>query len=332
MSDGPLETVWCRTLPAADARAYDDFLASARGAHYAQHAAWAKVAVAGRPRTARFFIARSRGRIVGTALVLLPAVGPLHAPVAVIERGPVCDDPADLDRVLAALVRVARRHGVVRLSAMPYWADEDAARAEASLVRAGFRDVQTPDGAHATTLRMDVGGKTDEAILAGKERATMRKWLNGASRVGATVRRAPPIDMAILERLDTALNASQGRSTRAPWFAAAAAYLRDDPSRGALLVCEHEGAAVSAVLALRHARTTVYCAGASIVEARSFSKMAPPLFEAARWARDEGCDVFDLGGVPAEGDDDPKRGAIAQFKRGLSRTPVRLVREHVRWF
>jgi lipid II:glycine glycyltransferase (peptidoglycan interpeptide bridge formation enzyme) len=191
--------------------------------------------------------------------------------------------------------------------------------------------VQELDGAHASTLRVDVGGKDDDAILAGSERKKLRYELKNAEKAGARVRRGGAEDVAILARLDAELAAAQGRHERGAWFAAIAEYLREDPARGALLVCEHEGTAVSAVLVLRHATTAVYCAGASVVAQRPFSKTALPLVEAARWARDAGCATFDLGGVPLEGDDDPKRAAIAQFKRDFSKTPVQLVREHARW-
>jgi lipid II:glycine glycyltransferase (peptidoglycan interpeptide bridge formation enzyme) len=326
-----LETVWSARLGARDARDYDDFVTRAHGTHYAQSAAWARVATAGRARAARFFLARRDGRVVGAALVVRPGVGGIVAPVALVDRGPVCDDVGELEEVMAALRGAAVRRGVVRVSAMPYWAGDDAARAEIAMKRAGFHDVQELDGAHACTLRVDVGGKNDDAILAGSDRKKLRYELKSAEKAAASVRRGGADDVGVLARLDAALAASQGRRARDAWFAAIAAYLREDAGRGAVLVCEHEGAAVSAVLVLRHARTAVYCAGASILEQRPFSKTALPLVEAARWARDAGCDTFDLGGVPLEGDRDPKRAAIAQFKRDFSKTPVALVREHARW-
>jgi lipid II:glycine glycyltransferase (peptidoglycan interpeptide bridge formation enzyme) len=328
----PAATVWTARLSENDARDYDDFVRGARGAHYAQTAAWAPVATAGKKRAARFFLARSGGRVVGAALVLRPNAGPLVAPVALVERGPVVDEIESLCDVLVALVSTARLHGVARITAMPYWAGDDAERAEAALARAGFTNVQELDGAHASSLRVDVGGKTDDAILAGSERKKLRYELKNAERAGATVRRAAPSEMATLARLDAALAHAQGRGARGAWFDAVADYLRAGDDRGALVVCEHEGAAVSAVLVLRHGKTAVYVAGASIVEPRPFSKTAMPLVAAAMWARDAGCDTFDLGGVPMPGDVDEKRIAIAQFKRDFAKTPVRLVREHARWF
>ena len=333
-----MEIVWGSALGDRDARDYAALVEEARGAHYAQTIAWASVAVAGRRRHARFFLARRGGRAIGAAVVLRPrAWGPLLAPIAIVERGPVCADPSDLEIVVRALAREARRHGVARISVMPYWAGDDAVVAEAALARAGFRDVQARDGAHARTVRVDVGGRSDAEILAGPERKKLRYELRNAEREGIVVRRSNSArDFAILARLDEALARSQGRRPRArAWFDAAGAYLREDERRGALFVCEPSGAsgeAISAALVLAHAKLALYVAGASQIGPRSFSKMASPLFAAAQWARDVGAEALDLGGVPLEGDDDPKRVAIAQFKRDFSKTNVRLVGEHARWF
>jgi lipid II:glycine glycyltransferase (peptidoglycan interpeptide bridge formation enzyme) len=60
--------------------------------------------------------------------------------------------------------------------------------------------------------------------------------------------------------------------------------------------------------------------------------MAPALMAAIRAARDAGCEVFDLGGVPLPEDRDEKRVNIARFKFDFASSPVRLVGEHARWF
>ena len=70
--------------------------------------------------------------------------------------------------------------------------------------------------------------------------------------------------------------------------------------------------------------------GASDPAPARFSKMLPCLVAAIRWCRDLAC-AFDLGGIPMEGDTDPKRAAIAQFKRDFSQTRVALVAQHARW-
>jgi hypothetical protein len=60
--------------------------------------------------------------------------------------------------------------------------------------------------------------------------------------------------------------------------------------------------------------------------------MALPMMEAVRWGRDNGCRVFDMGGIPMDGDTDEKRASIAQFKFDFAKTRVPLVRAHARWF
>lgn len=60
--------------------------------------------------------------------------------------------------------------------------------------------------------------------------------------------------------------------------------------------------------------------------------MVVPVAQAVLWAKKIGAHSFDLGGIPLEGDTDPKRGSIAKFKYGSSHTEVSLVHEHVRWF
>jgi lipid II:glycine glycyltransferase (peptidoglycan interpeptide bridge formation enzyme) len=59
--------------------------------------------------------------------------------------------------------------------------------------------------------------------------------------------------------------------------------------------------------------------------------MVPAMAAAIRWAHAEGCDAFDMGGIPLEGDADEKRRSIAQFKLDFAKTPVSLVGEHARW-
>jgi lipid II:glycine glycyltransferase (peptidoglycan interpeptide bridge formation enzyme) len=336
MPDALLETVWTDALAGADAADYDRFVDAAAGGHAAQTRGWAKLATTGRRFDTRWFLAREAGgAVVGAALVLRPrAIGPLALPVAIVERGPVVAAPDDLARVVPAFVSVARKHGVARVQVMPYFADADAERAEAALAAAGLRDVQELDGAHAATLRLAIAGKTDDAILEGKDRKKLRYELKHAAKIGATVRRGEPKDMGELARLYEALMGSQGKSGKpAAWFDAAAAHLLDPAAaRGALFLCDHAGETLSAVLVTRHANVATFLMGASIPSPRPFSKMALPLMEAIRWAREAGATIFDMGGVPLEGDDDEKRAAIAQFKFDFTKTRTRLVREHARWF
>jgi hypothetical protein len=126
------------------------------------------------------------------------------------------------------------------------------------------------------------------------------------------------------------MRSQQMRSRGSSWWNALEAYLRDE-AHGALFVCEHQGRVVSACVVLRHGTLATYAWGASVLAPLPFTKTAPALVEALRWAQRGGCSAFDLGGVPLDGDHDPKRAAIAKLKYDFSRHPVRLVRLHARW-
>jgi lipid II:glycine glycyltransferase (peptidoglycan interpeptide bridge formation enzyme) len=323
---------WTRTLDGRDAEDYDRFVESAAGGHYAQARWWAPVACAGRPFRSSFVLARERdGRVVGAAHVLRAQAGGVPLPAAVIERGPVVDDPARLPSLLAQLSVAARRRGILRLSISPYWDGERAMAVERVLGGLGWRKRQTADGAHAVTLRLSTGDLSDGAPFAGGDFASLRRKISAADKAGARARRGGVADLPALARLHDALMARQGlRRKSTAWVAAVAAAGVEDPGRLGLFLTEHEGVPVAAALMVRHGHLVTYAVGASDSRPSKFSKMVPSFVAAIRWCRELGCD-FDLGGVPMAGDDDPKRASIAQFKRDFSQTRVELLGLHTRW-
>lgn len=328
----PLKSILARTLSARDRDAYDSFVDDAPGGSYAQARAWAPVAVAGRRFTPQYFLTRREGSVVGAALVLRPkAMGPLLVPVAIVERGPVTARVDDLPEVLTELRRALRRRGVLRLQVMPYWADRQAAEATQHLARAGFRSVQTFDGAHARTLRVELTDKTGATVFAGKAGEALRRKLRQAEKAGATARRGTRSDLRALETLYAELMGGQGRGGKPKAYFDALGKLIDEGRRGAIFLCEHEGAVVSALFASRHGRLATFVVGASSAAEKTFSKMAPAMNAAVQWALEGGAEAFDMGGIPLEGDPDEKRRSIAQFKLDFAKNPVALVTEHARW-
>ena len=263
---------------------------------------------------------------MGAALVQRPRVAGVSLPWAWIDRGPVVERVEDLAPVTRAVARALRARGVARLRISPYWAAEEAARAEAVLHADGWRDVQTFDGPHASTLRLTLAGKSEAELFAGKVREQVRWRAGQATKAGAVARRGARADWALLRTLHRDLMRSQGRRDRpAAWWEELQRFASDD-RRGALFACDHAGATIAVAAVLRHGSLAVYAWGAAVPDRLPFSKAVLPLMAAVRWARDAGCSTFDLGGIPLEGDTDPKRAAIATFKYDFDRTPVRLVR------
>jgi lipid II:glycine glycyltransferase (peptidoglycan interpeptide bridge formation enzyme) len=130
--------------------------------------------------------------------------------------------------------------------------------------------------------------------------------------------------------METRARSEGKRGHKGAYFEALKRYFDDD--RRAIFVGEYEGKPVSVILATRHGPLAIYVAGASSDRDLSFSKMIQPMTKAVLWGKEQGCDTFDFGGMPMIGDTDPKRNAIALFKRSFSRTEIALVHEHTRWF
>jgi lipid II:glycine glycyltransferase (peptidoglycan interpeptide bridge formation enzyme) len=334
VSVGRIEAVWSSRLSQADGEAYDAFVASARGGHFSQTRGWAPVATTANPFAARYFLARRDGRVVGAALILQTRpLGSLAIPVAQTERGPVCDQPEDMEDVLRALLQQSRRHGIVRLSVMPYWSGSEMDRVDAALKAGGFSDVQTVTGRHARALRLDLATVNQGEPFGGSSFTKLRKELRRAERAGAVARRGTEADLAAYREMLETRQRADGKSCPpdAYYVALKACFLSGD-DRTAMFVAEYQDEVVAAVLALRHGTMTYFVAGVSSGRDLVFSKMIQPMAAAVLWAKENGSLLFDFGGMPMPGDRDPKRNSIALFKRSFSRDEVDLVHEHVRWF
>ena len=327
-----LRLEWSPVLLGRDAADYDSFVEQAASGHYAQARRWADLASAGRPFASSFVLARdARGRVVGTALVLRACCLGLPLPYAVIERGPVVDAPSLFRPFLVQLARAARRRGIARLAVMPYWEVSAGSAVQQALRELGWCPVQKPEGLHARTLRVAAAGKTDTALFAGGGFSSLRQRLRIAERAGVQVRRGRADDLPAFARLYDALMLRQGRSGKsAAWLRAMSA--RDFGPRGevGLFFTEQDGRPIATALTVRHGRLVTFILGATDETPSKLSKMAPALVAAIRWARDLGADL-DLGGIPLEGDSDPKRLAIAHFKGDFSQEPIALLGQHARW-
>jgi hypothetical protein len=123
----------------------------------------------------------------------------------------------------------------------------------------------------------------------------------------------------------------QGKRSRSEaWWRCLEEFVAND-ARGKTFVCVHDASLVAACVVTRHGPAGTYAWGASVEDRLPFTKAVLPLVAAVRWAKDAGCEVFDMGGIPLLLDADPKRNAIAILKRDFGGTPTALTREHARW-
>lgn len=258
------------------------------------------------------------------ALVLSRPLGPWTAGVMYVPKGPILDygDAALLASVLSDLEGLARERGAVFLKIDPDVRGDTPMGREvtALLQRRGWR--YSPEQVQfRNTLLLDLTGSLDE-ILA-RMKSKWRYNIRLAVRRGVTVRPGGLTDLPLLYEMyrETGL---RNRFVIRP-----EAYYRDawgsfiEAGLAQPLIAEVEGEPVAMVILYRFARRAWYMYGAS----RSLHREKMPnhllQWEAIRWAKEQGCTVYDLWGAPDELDESDPMWGVYRFKQGFGAEFVR---------
>jgi peptidoglycan pentaglycine glycine transferase (the first glycine) len=221
------------------------------------------------------------------AQVLLRSL-PLGLKLAYIPMGPLGDWLPDL---LPALDALCRDKGAFMLKIEPDhpW-DEGMA---SSLRNAGFKEsaqtIQPPN-----TILVDLEGD-EEAILTRMKQKT-RYNIRLAGRKGVGVRPWEDIAAYAAMTQETAERDAFGAHNQA--YFQTAYDLFHPEGMCELLVAEVEGEPVAALMVFAHGRRAWYLYGASRDAHREKMPTYLLQWEAMRWARARGCQVYDLWGIP----------------------------------
>ena len=259
-------------------------------------------------------------RIAAQLLVRSVPRLPIPVSVAYIPRGPVLLAPDPDERTEAAFWQAvhseARRRGAIFLKVEPnvhLGADLSKAGVDARMARFGFE----PAGRlqPARTIMLDIN-KDDDALLKAMKPKT-RYNLRLSQRRGVQVRKA--VTTGDLQAFYSLLEVTGERDE---FGIHTAEYYRDlweifGPEGNdslLLLLAEHPDEAqrdegpIAALLALRFGREAIYMYGASANRGREHMPNYLLQWEAMKWAREHGCDVYDFWGIPdppsEEGGDD----------------------------
>ncbi len=303
------QVVLASELTGAEARAYDQFVATAPSGHYSQTRAWARVIAAERSVEPLFFLVRYGDEVIGAGLVLRPVVGGVALPVARIEHGPVTAAPEDLPEVLAALRQNCLSKGILRLAVSPNWTDPHRLVAESALSNAGFTPRSRADGRLRRSRRLDLAALNEKKTWCASNLVEIRRAIGTAARAGVTVRPGKHEDLATLSDL-------------AGLSLAATAALDDYFLRpgAAMFVSSFHDTLISAVFSIIHKGLATSIRAFTTSRALPFSPSVLAVTEAMQWARRMGAWAFEEQG-----------GSSPEFA-GYCRTEVLLVGEHVRWW
>jgi lipid II:glycine glycyltransferase (peptidoglycan interpeptide bridge formation enzyme) len=257
---------------------------------------WGDLKGASRWKPFRIAVDRD-GRIVAGAQMLIAAVPPGVPSIAYVPRGPVGDrlDDDVVEALLATLDRIARRHRCIFLRFEPPVPDDPTY--VQLLVRHGFRQSAYSNQPRATIVVDLRPGPSD--VLAQMHQKT-RYNIRYAERKGVVVRVGTAEDLPTFHRLlqttgrRTGLNPRSYEYYRREWETFAPL------GRSKLFIATYDGEPLAANLTAVFGRHAAYLHGASSGVHKELQPNHLLMWEAMRWAMQEGCESFDLWGVPDE--------------------------------
>lgn len=283
--------------------------------------------------------ALEHGHIVAAAQVLCRHLPLDLVTLAYMPRGPMLSQPLSLrspdSELIEAVLATCRRRRAVMLKLEPEWPDTEAARQWMSAWRlsASSWSVQP-----RRTVLVDLHPDEDD-ILAHMKPKT-RYNIRLAERKGIIVAQGTADDLPDFHRLllTTGERASFGVHTL-EYYRRAWSLFRERDSV-ALFLARYSGRTLAAILVIAWGKTAYYMYGGSSDEERQRMPTYLLQWEAMRWAKARGCQLYDLWGIPdvdesevgediqaaeASGVLSHGMGGLYRFKRGFGGQQTRYI-------
>ncbi len=306
-----------------DARRWNDALLRLPDAHVLQTWEWGAFKERHGWRAERW-LWEKEGRPQAAASVLSRPLGPWSSGVMYVPKGPVLDyDDTDLlTSVLSDLEHLARERGAIFLKIDPdVRADSPTGEAVVDLLRRRGWRCSPEQVQFRNTLLLDLTGSLDE-ILA-RMKSKWRYNIRLAVRKGVTVRPGEASDLPLLYEMyrETSLRNRFVIRPETYYHDAWGSFIKAGLAQP--FIAEVEGEPVAMVILFRFGKRVWYMYGAS--RSRHREKMPNHLlqWEAIRWAKEQGCTVYDLWGAPDELDESDPMWGVYRFKRGFGAEFVR---------
>ncbi len=300
-----------------------------RGGHILQTSSWGRLKADFGWQAERIAL-RGESGITAGALILYRRLPFRLGTLAYVPRGPVVDwaDRPAVEALLAAIDEAARHRKAILLKLEPDLPDNATNRE--TLARLGFREsaqtVQPP-----RTILIDLRGSEDD-ILARMNQGTRRK-IRTATKKDVVVERRDGAGIDAFNALMAVTGERNEFGVHSGYYYRRVAELFF-PQNAALLIARYGEKTLAGLVAFAAGDRAWYFYGASSNEERNRMPAYALQWEAIRWARERGCTVYDMWGVP-DADIETLEGAFQSrddglwgvygFKRGFGGEVVRAV-------
>jgi len=300
-----------------DPRAWDEALLRWPRPHVLQSWLWGECKVQTGWRAHRLLISQGNTPVAAASL-LVRALGRSPIRIAYVPKGPILDwgAPEAAEAALAAIEREARRLRVFFVKIDP---DVQAEAPEGEAVRRllqarGWRP--SPEQIQfRNTMLIDL--RPDEDALLAAMKSKWRYNIRLAGRRGVRVRAGSVVDLQTFYALYLETSRRDGFLIRPFTYYQAIweAFLR--AGQGHLLLAEADGDVIAGLFLLRFGPTAWYFYGASSSQGRNRMPNHLLQWEAMRWAKAQGCTVYDLWGAPDTLDESDPMWGVYRFKAGF---------------
>ena len=262
--------------------------------------------------TPRYFLNEEH---TAAALVLRRTFSPLKLNILYLPKGPALDysDGALVDRVLGDLVAVAKRDRAIFIKIDPDLPESD----RAILLDRGWR-YSAEQIQFRNTMLIDLArsARSEDDLLAAMKPKT-RYNVRLAQKKGVAIRSGDLDDLDLLYQLYAETAQRDGFIIRPIDYYRDAwgSFIRSGLAHPLIAVVDQQ--AVAGLILFRFADRAWYLYGMSSSLHRE--KMPNHLlqWEAMRWAKAQGCTVYDLWGAPDELNESDSMWGVYKFKEGL---------------
>lgn len=279
-------------------------------------------------------VAGNHWETIAAALVLKRRIPRLPFCVLYVPKGPAFDyhDQALRRQVLGRLEQMAKRERAIFIKIDPEIARSWGLEGErvSPLGSAVMRELSArgwlPSEEQVqfrNTVELPLAG-TEEGLLAAMKQKT-RYNIRLAERRGVEVRPGTPADFPTIVDMYQETAARDGFTVRPPAYYLDGWQALYDAGMAYPLMAEVEGQPVAAIIIVRFGARAIYMYGASRSEARERMPNYLLQWEAIRWARAQGCEVYDFWGAPDEFDEGDRMWGVWRFKAGFNGEVVRFI-------
>jgi len=306
----------------------NEFLENNKKSHFLQSPEWAKVKTDWKHE---MIVIEENGEIKGTMSILLRKVPVFNRYIMYAPRGFVCNehDKETLKKLTEKAKEIAKKYKafIFRLDPDISNTDEEFKKIAEDIGYKVKKNIKNIDQVIQPkyVFRLDLSNKTEEDLLASFNQKT-RYNVRLAIKKGVKVRTGTKEDLKIFYDI------MKETGSRDNFFIRPLSYFEHiydcmSPKHVKLIIAEHEGNPIAAVMPIMYGNKVWYLYGGSSNKYRNLMPNYLLQYEMMKWGLENNCDIYDFRGVSGfKNENDPQYG-VYKFKKGFNPEFVEFVDE-----